>query len=141
MQWVSRRSSTRTAALTQSFIRTGFVKLPVAWRPEPGGEFVRGEYEGEDLVDRLTKELAERMEDSPNGASQFGALSGVLFKMGLRWQMRTPPYIILLIRTFLTLEGVVDPVDKNYNIYSAALPWAIQRALSPSTEESAATLR
>merc|ERR1712185_246509 len=41
--------------------------------------------------------------------------------MGKRWQMRTPPYIILLIRTFLTLEGVVGKVDPNFNVYTAAL--------------------
>ena len=32
-------------------------------------------------------------------------------------------------------------VDPNFNIYEVALPWAIQRALSPSTDESAAALR
>ena len=29
----------------------------------------------------------------------------------------TPPYIILLIRTFLTLEGIAGQVDPNFNIY------------------------
>jgi hypothetical protein len=32
-------------------------------------------------------------------------------------------------------------VDPNFNIYEAALPWAIQRAISPSTPQGAATLR
>ncbi|KAH8078195.1 hypothetical protein JL720_9874 [Aureococcus anophagefferens] len=67
------------------------------------------------------------MQSEATGLSQFGALSTVLFKMGTRWQMRTPPYIILLIRTFLTLEGVVAQVDEEFNVYTAALPWAIQR--------------
>ena len=47
------------------------------------------------------------MQADSGGLSTFGALSTVLFAMGKRWQMRTPPYIILLIRTFLTLERVV----------------------------------
>ncbi|EOD06460.1 hypothetical protein EMIHUDRAFT_460118 [Emiliania huxleyi CCMP1516] len=44
----------------------------------------------------------ERMESVPGGTSRFGALSTVLFDMGNQY---TPPYIILLIRTFLTLEA------------------------------------
>ena len=127
--------------LTQAFIRTGFVETPIKWRPEAGAPFVVQEEWEENLTEKLTAELKERMEAEPTGLSQFGALSTVLFAMGKRWQMRTPPYIILLIRTFLTLEGVVGQIDEKFNVYTAALPWAIQRALSPSTDESAAALR
>ena len=42
--------------------------------------------------------------------------------MGFFWQMYTPPYIILLIRTFLTLEGIAGQVDPDFNIYEAAPP-------------------
>lgn len=82
-----------------------------------------------------------RMEDAEGGLSRFGALSNVLFAMSDRWEEFTPPYILLLIRTFLTLEGVAGQVDPTFNIYESALPWAIQRAISPSTPEGAATLR
>lgn len=34
--------------------------------------------------------------------------------MGNYWYMYTPPYIILLIRTFLTLEGIAGQVDPKY---------------------------
>ena len=74
--------------------------------------------------------------------------------------MYTPPYVILLIRTFLTLEGIAgqvdlpprlehttdgaapsslssspppappSQVDPSFNIYEVALPWAVQRALA-----------
>ena len=67
------------------------------------------------------------------GGSRFGALSTVLYELGNYWCMYTPPYVILLIRTFLTLEGIAGQVDPNFNIYEVSLPWAIQRALSPST--------
>ena len=50
------------------------------------------------------------MEACPGGGSRFGALSIVLGDMGFFWQMYTPPYIILLIRTFLTLEGIAGQV-------------------------------
>ena len=129
-------------SLTRAFIRTGFVQTPIQWRPADGAPFLEGvDADGVDLRPRLTAELAERMQADSGGLSTFGALSTVLFAMGKRWQMRTPPYIILLIRTFLTLEGVVAPVDAAFNVYSASLPWAIRRALSPTTEESAAALR
>jgi hypothetical protein len=61
--------------------------------------------------------------------------------MSDRWEEFTPPYIILLIRTFLTLEGMANKVDPNFNIYEAALPWAIQRGISPSTPAGATALR
>ena len=89
----------------------------------------------------MAKELRERMEACPGGGSRFGALSIVLGDMGFFWQMYTPPYIILLIRTFLTLEGIAGQVDPEFNIYEVALPWAVQRALSPSTAAGAQTLR
>ena len=58
----------------------------------------------------MAKELEERMEACAGGGSRFGALSVVLADMGFFWQMYTPPYIILLIRTFLTLEGIAGQV-------------------------------
>ena len=52
-----------------------------------------------------------------------------------------PSLSVLLIRTFLTLEGIAGQVDPNFNIYEVALPWAVQRALSPSTSSARETLR
>lgn len=89
----------------------------------------------------MAAELRERMEACPGGGSRFGALSVVLSDMGFAWQMYTPPYVILLIRTFLTLEGIAAQVDPEFNIYEVALPWAVERALSPSTVSGAKTLR
>ena len=86
---------------------------------------------------RVTRELEERMERQEGGMSRFGALSKVLFEMSASYQEFTPPYVLLLIRTFLTLEGVVAHVDPTFNIYEAALPWAVQRALAPSTPRGA----
>ena len=55
--------------------------------------------------------------------------------------MFTPPYILLLIRTFLTLEGIAGRVDPDFNIYSMAMPWAMRRSLSPSSSDGVAALR
>lgn len=37
--------------------------------------------------------------------------------------MYTPPYVLLLIRTFLTLEGIAAKVDPSFNIYEV-MTWA-----------------
>jgi len=55
--------------------------------------------------------------------------------------MTTPPYVLLLVRTFLTLEGIAARVDPSFNIYKIAMPWAVRRTLSPSTREGITTLR
>jgi len=121
--------------LTDAFFATGFFGDPLMHRETPQSPWGPGDRA------KATEELAMRMQKEEGGLSRFGALSTVLFEMSDRWEMFTPPYILLLIRTFLTLEGVAGQVDPSFNIYEAALPWAIQRALSPSTDGGAQTLR
>ena len=111
------------------------------WRAQEADPWQTTHPDGDDLVEIMAKDLQARMEAAPGGGSRFGALSVVLGDMGFVWQMYTPPYIILLIRTFLTLEGIAGQVDPNFNIYEVALPWAVQRALSPSTISARETLR
>ena len=126
--------------LVDAFVATGFIGTPIEWRKEEKDPWTTTHPDGPS-VQVMAKELKERMEACPGGGSRFGALSVVLGDMGYFWQMYTPPYIILLIRTFLTLEGIAGKVDPNFNIYEVALPWAVQRALSPSTSAGIATLR
>lgn len=126
--------------LVQAFIDTGFVGSPIEWRAKEEDPWQLTHPDG-DTTSVMAKELQERMEACPGGGSRFGALSIVLGDMGFFWQMYTPPYVILLIRTFLTLEGIAGKVDPNFNIYEVALPWAVQRALSPSTDGGVKALR
>lgn len=126
--------------LVQSFVDTGFVGSPLEWRPEEAAPWQRTHPDGEP-VQVMADELRTRMEAMPGGQSCFGAMSTVLSDMGYFWQMYTPPYVILLIRTFLTLEGIAAKVDPKFNIYEVALPWAVERALSPFTKTGAQTLR
>jgi len=56
-------------------------------------------------------------------------------------EMFTPPYVLLLIRTFLTLEGIAARVDPDFNIYEMAMPWAVRRSLSPMSADGIATMR
>lgn len=58
--------------------------------------------------------------------------------------MLTPPFIALLCRTFITLEGLLadDPkMAEAYNVYQTSLPFAICRFLSPRTRRGGRDLR
>merc|ERR1719343_1688777 len=93
-------------------------------------------------MNQLTEDLAKAMLETEGGTSRFGALATVLnIKLSPNWLLFTPPYILLLIRTFLTLEGIAAKVDPEFNIYEMAMPWAIRRSLSPNTAEGIETLR
>ncbi|EGB04334.1 hypothetical protein AURANDRAFT_32640, partial [Aureococcus anophagefferens] len=82
------------------------------------------------------------MAATEGGSSRFGALAEVLNgKLSKRWKMFTPPYCLLLIRTFLTLEGIAAQVDPDFNIYEMSLPWALRRSLAPTSPQGVATLR
>ena len=102
--------------LVDAFTRTGFIGTPLEWRAKEEDPWQTTHPDGP-LKDVMAKELKRRMEECPGGGSRFGALSVVLGDMGYFWQMYTPPYIILLIRTFLTLEGIAGKVDPEFNIY------------------------
>ena len=75
---------------------------------------------------------------SPTAATRASVLNQ---ELSPRWKMFTPPYVLLLIRTFLTLEGIADRVDPDFNIYEMAMPWAIRRSLSPKTVDGIAAMR
>lgn len=150
-------------ALTESMVDVQFVCTPIrhrtgvddVWRIDPNYG-----------INELAIELEEAMLSTEGGVSQFGALATVLNKKispkwlvnGVVWNIHhflqfislihytslsllprlvfTPPYVILLTRTFLTLEGIAQTVDPDFNIYDMAMPWAVKRCLSPSTEKS-----
>ena len=75
------------------------------------------------------------------GQSRFGALATGLGAMSSRYKFLTPPYIVLLVRTFLTLEGIAGKADPDFNIYTASLPYAIRRAMAPATPEGRRLMR
>ena len=133
--------------LAKAFKETGFVNDPVQYRPNGEGNewkvFGIDEKTGEDLgLSRFASELQTAMQETVGGTSRFGALATVLNqKLAPRWKMFTPPYVLLLIRTFLTLEGIAARVDPDFNIYEMAMPWAVRRSLSPGSADGIATLR
>lgn len=54
--------------------------------------------------------LEAQMKAEEGGLSRFGALAGALTKLSNHYHMVMPGYIILFIRTFLTLEGIAGVV-------------------------------
>ena len=126
--------------LAECFTAVGFLTVPLQWRPKVGAPYETLEYE-EGLA-RFSSDLAEAMGSVDGGKSRFGALAVVLSQiLGPNWKMFSPPYVILLIRTFLTLEGIAARVDPDFNIYAIALPWALRRSLTPTSEKGVQTLR
>ena len=55
--------------------------------------------------------LEEQMKTEDGGLSRFGALATALTKLSQNYHMLMPGYIILFIRTFLTLEGIAGVVS------------------------------
>ena len=92
-------------------------------------------------LEEMTAAVAQTLSTEEGGQSRFGALATGLAKLSANFKFLTPPYIILLIRTFLTLEGIAEKADPNFNIYTAALPYAIRRAMAPSTPEGQKAMR
>ena len=119
--------------LTESFVDVDFVTSPIRHRMGTEDTWSIDPNYG---LPELAIELEEAMRSTAGGVSQFGALATVLNKeISPKWLVFTPPYVILLCRTFLTLEGIAQTVDPNFNIYEMAMPWAVRRSLSPSTEK------
>lgn len=91
----------------------------------------------EEFVDAMVKEIGE----TSDASARFGSMAVALKKLSANFLMCTPPYVILLTRTFVTLEGIAARVDPDFNIYKTALPVTLRRILSPSTAEARAAFR
>ena len=126
-------------ALTVSFADVGFVTRPIRHRSGPNDVWKVDPNFG---LKELAVDLAEAMESTPGGKARFGALATVLNReISPRWLVFTPPFVLLLVRTFLTLEGIAAKLDPNFNIYEMAMPWAVRRSLSPSTQRGIEVFR
>lgn len=126
-------------SLSEAFMDVKFINDPIihrhsrddVWENNPNFQ-----------LPQLAKDLEASMTKVDGGASQFGALATVLNRdISPRWLCFTPPYVILLCRTFLTLEGIARTVDPDFNIYEISMPWAVRRTLSPNTEKGRTVFR
>ena len=89
----------------------------------------------------MARAIEACLKNEEGGRSRFGALATGLGSMSSRYKFLTPPYIVLLVRTFLTLEGIAAKADPDFNIYVASLPYAVRRAMAPATEEGRRAMR
>jgi predicted unusual protein kinase regulating ubiquinone biosynthesis (AarF/ABC1/UbiB family) len=89
----------------------------------------------------MASAIDEALSGEEGGQSRFGALATGLGAMSGTYKFLTPPYIVLLVRTFLTLEGIAAKADPDFNIYTASLPYAIRRAMAPATPEGRKAMR
>ncbi|CAE7910236.1 unnamed protein product, partial [Symbiodinium sp. KB8] len=62
--------------------------------------------------------LAKEFEEDSEAQAKLGATVAAIRRLSDRYLMLTPPYVVLITRTFVTLEGLVDRVDPDYNIYT-----------------------
>lgn len=85
--------------------------------------------------------LAKEFEEDSEAQAKLGATVAAIRRLSDRYLMLTPPYVVLITRTFVTLEGLVDRVDPDYNIYTMALPVTLRRLLCPATAEAREALR
>jgi len=96
-------------------------------------------------VDTTFKEfvdaLGEEVGNDQDAQSRFGDLAAALKRLSSRYLMLTPDYVVLMTRTFVTLEGIASVYDPEFNIYTTALPITLRRLVSPSTKEARANLR
>ncbi|CAK9081068.1 unnamed protein product [Durusdinium trenchii] len=94
--------------------------------------------------EEFAEAFAVQLQREADGQSRFGAMAVALKKLSDRYLMLTPPFIALLCRTFITLEGLLadDPkMAEAYNVYQTSLPFAICRFLSPRTRRGGRDLR
>mmetsp|Transcript_15571 Transcript_15571/g.21509 ORF Transcript_15571/g.21509 Transcript_15571/m.21509 type:complete len:794 (-) Transcript_15571:113-2494(-) len=111
----------------------------------PPNGFMKWSEEVRDFAPCSVEEYAEGVRlgitSQAGGMTRFGALATGLGGASAEFQFLCPPFIVLLCRTFLTLEGIASIVDPDFSIYTASLPYAVRRALSPQTTQGSQKLR
>mmetsp|Transcript_88906 Transcript_88906/g.250389 ORF Transcript_88906/g.250389 Transcript_88906/m.250389 type:complete len:482 (+) Transcript_88906:230-1675(+) len=119
--------------VTEAMTTVGFITNPVQKIQDTTARTpVYVDCDFEEFVAAVEKQMTEE----EGGDSRFSAMASGLEKLSWRYLMLTPSYIVLLTRTFMTLEGLAEKVDPSFNIYTAAFPVAMRRAISPRTRQA-----
>eukprot|EP00435_Cladocopium_sp_Y103_P012904 s2899_g3.t1 len=123
------------SVVSQNWTALAHSMQTVEFVPDPAlGQEVGGD------ADAQTRfgDMAAALKRLSNRASLRG---GLLFRQFEGYLMLTPDYVVLMTRTFVTLEGIAASYDPSFNIYTTALPITLRRLVSPSTKEARANLR
>lgn len=79
--------------------------------------------------------------DGPDRRRAFGQLYEELGELAFRYYFVIPSYYILVMRSFVTLEGIALSADDEFNMYEATAPYALRKLLTPRTQGGRALLR
>ena len=79
--------------------------------------------------------------DGSDRRRAFGQLYEELGELAFRYYFVIPSYYILVMRSFVTLEGIALSADDDFNMYEATAPYAVRKLLTPRTEGGRALLR
>jgi len=81
--------------------------------------------------------------DGKNRRRAFGQLYEELSELAFKYYFTLPSYYILVMRSFVTLEGIAlsSDEDDSFNMYEVTAPYARRKLLLPSTKGGRALLR
>ena len=79
--------------------------------------------------------------DGADRRRAFGQLYEELGELAFKYYFTIPSYYILVMRAFVTLEGIALSADDDFNMYSATAPYAARKLLTPQTAGGRALLR
>ena len=105
--------------------------------PTAGGE---GEGEGEAAASAPRRKIVQAA-DGADRRRAFGQLYEELGELALKYYFTLPSYYVLVMRAFVTLEGIALTADDGFNMYSATAPYAAKKLLTPQTAGGRALLR
>eukprot|EP00971_Amphidinium_carterae_P097576 1930772-Amphidinium_carterae.1 len=71
----------------------------------------------------------------------FGQLYEELSSLAFEYYFRIPSYYMLVMRSFVTLEGIACGSDSDFNMYKTSYPYALRRLLTPKSREGKLLLR
>jgi len=91
--------------------------------------------------EEFVEALGTEMENDPAARVRLGPMVAALRRLSDRFLMLTPPYFLLLTRTFVTLEGIAERIDPDFNIYTMALPVTMRRMMTPVSVPAREALR
>jgi len=115
--------------LNPPFLKWDYDGKPKGWKPIPKSDF--------------EKAFITCLKDSGDQSNRtsFGELFAELASIGMNYRFACPAYYVLVMRSFVTLEGVAARADPDFNIYTAAAPYAVRRGLTPRTPSGERALR
>ena len=105
-----------------------------------GGEEEAAEEEEEEPAKR--KKIVQDA-DGGNRRRAFGQLYEELSELAFKYYFTIPSYYILVMRSFVTLEGIALSADEDesFNMYEATAPYARKKLFTPQTKGGRALLK